>query len=186
MVRSYRPPHGWFAARLVAIGQVDYEPWNKILLGLIGVVSLAFFYFGARALKVHQVWGERFEKVAGRDGKGGEIQRLAEEKQKTLEAIRVLDGDLRRLTAARGRVWFACQPQPGRLDPDTGAVSVRIPAKDPAQPPAAPTDSEVFIFQDAVYDAQGKLTSPCVYVGEFSVKRIDKDQWDVPAEPGND
>jgi hypothetical protein len=30
--------------------------WNKVLLGLIFVASLVFFYFGARALKVHAAW----------------------------------------------------------------------------------------------------------------------------------
>jgi hypothetical protein len=153
--------------------------WNKIFLGLIVVVSLAFFYFGARALSIHQFWGERLVKVVGKDGKGGEIQRLAEEKQKALDAIRSLEGDLRKLTAARGRVWVDCQPQRGKLDPETCGVSVLVPSKDPVQQQTAPVDSEVFIFQDAVYDAQGKLAVPCVYLGEFSVKKIDKNQWDV-------
>jgi hypothetical protein len=127
--------------------------------------------------------------VEGKDGKGGELQRLVEEKQKTLDAIRVLDQDLRKLTADRGRVWSDCQPQRSKLDPATGMVSVLISTKDPAQPQAAPaesdpTGSEVFIFQDAVYDAQGKLTAPCVYLGEFSVKKIVKNQWDVQPSRG--
>ena len=39
--------------------------WNKVFLGLIGVTSLAFFYFGARVLSVQKSYRDRSEKVAG-------------------------------------------------------------------------------------------------------------------------
>jgi len=36
--------------------------WNKVLLGFIFLLSLGFFYMGARTLKTHQVWRETAQK----------------------------------------------------------------------------------------------------------------------------
>jgi hypothetical protein len=153
--------------------------WNKILLGLIGVASLAFFYFGTRALKVHKTYRDRIEKVAGA---GGEIEKLTGQKQTILDEISLLDSELDRLTAGRGRVWFQCQPIRDKIDTTNGSVSL---VSKEAGPHLTPTGAQVFVFQDPLYDPQGKMVPGSgFYLGEFAVTKIDKNAWDLQPSKG--
>lgn len=153
--------------------------WNKVFLGLIGVVSLAFFYFGTRALKVHKTYRDRIEKVAGA---GGEIEKLTGQKQTVLDDIAQLDSELDRLRAGRGRVWFQCQPIRDKIDTTNGTVSL---LSKEAGPHLTPTGAQVFVFQDPLYDPQGKVApGTCFYLGEFAVTKIDKNAWDLQPSKG--
>jgi hypothetical protein len=152
--------------------------WNKVFLGLIGVTSLAFFYFGARVLSVQKSYRDRIEKVAGANG---EIEKLNAQRQSILNEIEQLDGELVRLTAGRGRVWYQCQPTRDKIDTTNGSVSL---LSKEAGPQLGPTGAPVFVFQDPLYDPQGKMVPGSgFYLGEFTVKKIDKNAWDL--QPAN-
>ena len=153
--------------------------WNKVFLGLIGVTSLAFFYFSARVLSLQKTFRDRIEKVAGA---GGEIERLTAQKQSTLDEIAQLDGELVRLRAGRGRVWYQCQPVRDRIDTTNGTVSLL--SKEPG-PHVDPNGAQVFVFQDPLYDPQGKpVPGSGFYLGEFAVAKIDKNSWDLQPSKG--
>lgn len=152
--------------------------WNKVFLALVAVTSLAFFYFGARVLKLQKTYRDRIEKVAG---PGGEIERLTGQKDAILNDIGRLDSELVRLRAGRGRVWYQCQPVRDRIDTTHGNVS--LTSKE-AGPHLTPTGAQVFVFQDPVYDAQGKMIPGSgFYLGQFAVTKIEKNTWDL--QPAN-
>ncbi len=153
--------------------------WNKVFLGLIGVASLAFFYFGARVLSVQKTYRDRIQKVAGA---GGEIERLFGEKQSILNDVAQLDSELVRLRAGRGRVWYQCQPIRDRIDTTNGTVSL---LSKEAGPHLTPTGAQVFVFQDPLYDPQGKMVPGSgFYLGEFAVTKMDKNAWDLQPSKG--
>ena len=153
--------------------------WNKVFLGLIGVTSLAFFYFGARVLSVQKSYRDRIEKVAGANG---EIERLTAQRETTLNDIEKLDGELVRLRAGRGRVWYQCQPTRDKIDTTNGTVSL---VSKEAGPQLSPKGAPVFVFQDPLYDPQGKMVPGSgFYLGEFAVTKIDKNAWDLQPSKG--
>ncbi|MGQ9573810.1 MAG: hypothetical protein ACUVUC_00690 [Thermoguttaceae bacterium] len=146
--------------------------WNKVLLGLIFLVSLGFFYFGASALRIHQHWRTRIA-VLEKD-----LQAVEDQKQSLLDGqqgIHPLTVDLTRLTAGRGEVWHACLPQ--RIDAGSGQVWLQV-----SGPPPRGADSagfQVFVFQDSL-GAPDNLDG--LYLGEFSVRKVDKQAEKVVAE----
>jgi len=155
--------------------------WNKILLGLIAVVSLAFFYFGARALRVHQSWRTRI------DNAQSAIAAITEEEQEILNGtqdklgIYQLQREVDRRIVGRGQAWFECQPLRDKIDTATGTVSF---VSKETGPHPNPTGSQVFVFRDPIYDREGKVTVPALYLGEFTVQKIDKNVWDVQPSKG--
>ena len=89
--------------------------WNKVLVGLICVASLAFFYMAARTLKTHQHWRELARKY---DRK---IEQVRADNQRLIErdrngpapqlGIRQLRIELSKLLLDRRRAWFKCDPK---------------------------------------------------------------------------
>lgn len=155
--------------------------WNKVFLGLIGVTLLAFFYFGARALSLEKTYRDRIQKVVGT---GGEIEKLTAQKETILNDIQQIDSELVRLRAGRGRVWYQCQPIRDRIDTTNGTVSL---VSKEAGPHLTPTGAQVFVFQNPLYDPQGKMVPGSgFYLGEFAVTKIDKDKnaWDLQPSKG--
>jgi hypothetical protein len=155
--------------------------WNKILLGLIAVVALAFFYFGARALRIHQSWRTRIDKAQSA------IAAITKEEQDTLNGTQDKPGIYQlqrvedRLIAYRGPVWFECQPLRDKIDTAVGTVSLM--SKETGPHPN-PTGSQVFIFRDPIYGPDGKMIAPALYLGEFGVQKIEKNVWDLQPSKG--
>src|SRR5208283_1822867 len=109
--------------------------WNKILLALIFVVSLAFFHAAARTAKIYKHWSEKayaFEKKLNE--RTGEIARLrtADHEHplddKTI-GVRQLHIDLGRMLANRGRIWTKCEKQKAAIVA-SGIMQVAVSSED--------------------------------------------------------
>ena len=98
--------------------------WNKVLVGLIGVASLALFYLAARTMKTHQYWRELAAKFEQR------IEQLDRANETLVEgagrpsapgqpAIRQLRLELNKLVLDRGRMWLHCDPKV-KVNPEPG------------------------------------------------------------------
>ncbi len=134
--------------------------WNKVLLGLIALVSLAFFFFAARALKTHQAW------QASVDKQTVALEQVAKDKESLGASIDDLKVTVHRYTFDRGRVWFNTKPQ--QLNPTTGEVAVAITL------PPPPVNSPLFAFEDPT-----PQNPSGVYMGEFTVKSVDRQQMQL-------
>lgn len=128
--------------------------WNKVLLGLIFVASIAFFILGARALKTHQYWRTQVVQLE---------EALASEQETyddLREQVRQLRTELYEQLVDRGRVWYGCRPQPGPDTQKTGAVVVAVEFPDPHQ---ITPNSVLWVFDELPIDNGGK------YLGQFAV-----------------
>ncbi len=102
--------------------------WNKVLIGLILVASLAFFYMALRTLRTHKHWREKAQQHEKR------IKQIQEDNRQLVEGkgegkqyqpgIERLRLDLQKMLVGRGRVWRDCKPQPGPQTIQTGQVAV--------------------------------------------------------------
>jgi hypothetical protein len=103
---------------------------NKILLGVIAVVSLAFVVFGAAVLnKQNQLRSNlnRIERDLAATQKRNQELRHGSPAQPGVQQLR---GDLDHVTVARGKVWYNVAPQ---ADPATGVTTATIEAPVPHQ-----------------------------------------------------
>lgn len=146
--------------------------WNKVLVGLIFVMSLVFFYFGARALKTHQAWRDSVNKQEAA------LAQVAKQKEdiftgtEASPGIRPLQLAMQKLTAGRGRVWPSAMPAPNGFNPANGqlAVAFQVPT-----PPPYEKDSrkmQLFLFQEPTQqDPVG------AYLGEFTITGVTAQSW---------
>ena len=107
--------------------------WNKVLLALIFLASLAMLALGARALKTHQYWRElaaRHEAAIAEQQLRARLLRGTATKQEIEEArkkgelppnLRELEIQVHSALLARGPAWYGCIPQ--RVDPQSGQVT---------------------------------------------------------------
>jgi len=143
--------------------------WNKVLVGLIIVTSLAYFYFGALALKTHQAWQECYERHEAA------LEKNAQQKDELIngpEGLRALRVEVNKLTVDRGRVWPGAKPL--QFNPATGEASVVVTL--PPPPPSA-VNMQVFAFEEPT---QGKPHGD--YLGEFVLKAVGgqgNQQWQL-------
>ena len=86
--------------------------WNKVLVGLIFVASLAFFYMAMRTLKTHQYWRQNARGHRKRLDEFQEKNRQlvkgsgeGEDYQPGIEGLRL---ELRKILADRGRAAGEC------------------------------------------------------------------------------
>ena len=90
--------------------------WNKVLVWVIGVASVALFYMAARTLKTHQYWRELAQKYERK------IEQVQQQNRVLLEGggnaggqsqlgIRQRRIELNKLLLDRHRVWFKCDPR---------------------------------------------------------------------------
>jgi hypothetical protein len=154
--------------------------WNKVLVGLIGVASIALFYLAARTMKTHQYWRElaakyeqRLEQLdranetlvegAGRPGAPGQ------------PAIRQLRLELNTLVLDRGRQWLHCEPKvTANAGQGTAVINVTINEPDPHG--IAP-GAVLYGFEEADVAKGGH------YLGEFRVAKADEKQKEVVLAP---
>ena len=111
--------------------------WNKVLLGLILVASIAFFILGARALQTHKYWRDQVAQLE---------KELADElknKADMKDEVRQLTVGLHEQLIDRGRVWYGCRPQP--VPAETGEVSVMTDFPDPH---GIETDTVLWVFDE--------------------------------------
>ncbi len=147
--------------------------WNKVLVGLIVVMSLLYFYFAALALKTHQAWELSYEQHEAA------LKKIAKEEDDLIngpEGLRALKVEVNRFTLDRGRVWPGAKPQ--GFNPNTGEVSLIV-----ALPPLAPSavNMQVFAFEEPT---QGKPHGD--YLGEFKLTNVagpTNQQWQFQLSP---
>lgn len=145
--------------------------WNKILLGLIFVASVAFFYLGARAMKVQTVWRNnirKFEEAVGKENshlsglKGLETAAKPGETNLRKAAI-----ELHKLQL-HGRIWRDVTRQTVDLvkdakGKDTINVSLNVPAPAPHQ---ISQGMVCYLFDKKNFEEGGR------YLGEFSAVAV--------------
>jgi hypothetical protein len=131
--------------------------WNKVLIGLIFVASIAFFILGARALKTHQYW--RTQAAEYEEALATELESYDDLR----EQVRQLRLDLHEQLVDRGRVWYGCRPQPSPGTKTTGAVVVAVEFPDPHQ---ITPNSVLRVFDELPIENGGR------YLGQFAVAGV--------------
>jgi hypothetical protein len=151
--------------------------WNKILVGVIFVVTVAFFYMATRTLKTHQHWRElagKFQRMV--EDTKEENRRLIEGDLEATEdaekGIRQLRLELQKILIDRGRVWYNCSPQQNAQTTQTGQVAV---ATDLPDPHGIANKTVLYAFEEADFEQGGH------YLGEFKVTAVDNQK--VVLEP---
>jgi hypothetical protein len=130
--------------------------WNKVLLGLIAVVSIVLFYFCTRALKANQVWLEAYTK---HETALKNIAKQTDELVNGEQGLRQVRVQLAKITAGQGRVWpnakLANLGQAGEVTLTTAIT-----------PPTHP-GIQIFAIEDP---SQQSPTG--AFMGEFTVRAI--------------
>ncbi|MGQ9504139.1 MAG: hypothetical protein ACUVQG_02680 [Thermogutta sp.] len=157
--------------------------WNKILICLILLASLAMWYLGMRALATHRAWRTAVRKLQA------ELAQLEAEQTRlingdaTTKGIRQLQVELAKYTQQRGRVWNACRPirVDVRSDPQAGPVAQvslsvdRLGLAGLQDVQELPVDSLVYLFDEREIQQGG------VFLGAFRVAAVTPRQQDQPA-----
>ncbi len=143
--------------------------WNKILLGLVGVASLALFYLAARTLKTHQYWYNLAQQYQAKiDQVQSDTYKLREgvapDGTSAPPGIRQVRRELDQLLIDRGRVWHNCVAKLTNVDKAKGTVEARVTA-DASNPDSLANKGNcvVYAFEEANAQDGGR------YLGEFRV-----------------
>ncbi len=151
--------------------------WNKVLLGLIFVTSLAFMYMAARTLKTHETWrvaAQRQEDRLKDLNEQIEETRHAETDQNVITDMGIdqLREELFSILIDRGRVWNNCVPD--QIDAETGAVRVKTDFPDEDNLPGRHGIHEktlLYVFEES--DVEAPLNEAGGrYLGEFLVTEV--------------
>ncbi len=143
--------------------------WNKILIGLVFVISVGFFYLAARTLKTHEYWCKSAQDFEARiEQIEAENLALVEgdengETEGDKKGIKQIRADLCRLLIDRGRVWYNCAP--GQPNAQTGSVAVTTDQPDPHN---IAVKTVLYVFEE------GDVTQKASYLGEFKVTGVDQ------------
>ncbi len=155
--------------------------WNKVLIGLIIVASLAFFYMATRTLQTHKNWREKAQahehRIKEFQQQNRQLVRGVGEDEDYQPGIERLELELRKMAAGRGRVWRDSDPQPDPQTKQTGRVTVTTELHGIAE------KTLVYVFDETDFDpvdpAKGGL-----YLGEFkAVVKVDEPNRGVDLEP---
>jgi hypothetical protein len=154
--------------------------WNKVLVGLIGVASLALFYLAARTMKTHQYWRELAAKFEQRiDQLDTANQTLAEGPGRSGApgqlGIRQLRIGLNKLVLDRGRAWLHCDPSV-KVNADDGTAVITVTVSQP-DPHGIAEGAVLYGFEEVDLQKQGR------YLGEFRVAKTDEKQKQVVLAP---
>jgi hypothetical protein len=142
--------------------------WNKVLVGLVIVVGLAYFYFAAAALKARSYWGQSIQKheetlaAVGRE-KELLMDGIAAENK---PGVRQLSQEVHRMVIGRGRAWRGSMPRLVKGEEATVVTQLPAPHRDSLK-------AQMFVFQEPT--AQG----PATFLGEFSVTGVAGQQWQL-------
>ena len=154
--------------------------WNKILVWVIGVASVALFYMAARTLKTHQYWRELAQKYERK------IEQVQEQNHMLLEGgenqgeqaqlgIRQRRIELNKLLLDRHRVWFKCDPKV-KLNREDGTAEITVTIDHP-DPHGIAENTVLYGFEEADVQSKGR------YLGEFKVTKSDEKQKTVVLVP---
>jgi len=157
--------------------------WNKILICLILLASLAMWYLGMRALATHRAWRTAAKKLQNDLAQLETEHRRLIDGDGTTKGIRQLQVELAKYTSQRGRVWNGCRPVrvDVRQDPQAGVVvqvSVTVDRLGLAglqDVQELPVDSLVYVFDERDIRQGG------VFLGAFRVAAVTPRQQDQPA-----
>jgi hypothetical protein len=142
--------------------------WNKILLGLIIVCSLAFFYMSARMLKTQKNWSVLAEQYKSQIKKLQDQDELNEEggtvNGQFKPGIRQVRAELNKITVDRQRVWYNCDPQVS-INRQSGEVAIQVTIDQPS-PSGIAANTNLYAFESAPAAQQGR------YLGEFKVTNV--------------
>ncbi|MCE5303271.1 MAG: hypothetical protein LLF97_09210 [Planctomycetaceae bacterium] len=137
--------------------------WNKVLVGLIAVASVAFFYMAARTLKTHQHWCELAAKFEKKIAQVQEDNRRLAEGSPNSPGIRQLRTELTKLLMDRRRAWFGCEAKV-TLNPQKATAEVLVKTSQP-DPHGIAANTIVYGFEKTAKEAPGR------YLGEFKVTK---------------
>ncbi len=149
--------------------------WNKVLVGLVIVVGLAYLFFAATALKARSYWGESSNKHEEA------LATVAQEKQLLMDGVaaegkpgvRQLAQEVHGMVIGRGRVWRGSVPKLVKAETGEATVVTHLPA-----PHRDALKAQMFVFQEPT--AQGQAA----FLGEFSVAAVADRQWQLqPVRP---
>lgn len=154
--------------------------WNKVLVGLIFVASIAFFYMAARTMKTHQHWRELAKKFERRiDQVHKDNVKLFEGKENPNDlsemGVRQLRMELNKLLVDRRRAWFQCSPR-AKLNRQEGTGEIVITTDQP-DPNGIAVGTVLYVFEEADVRQKGR------YLGEFKVSKADEQQKSVTIVP---
>jgi hypothetical protein len=142
--------------------------WNKILVGLISVISIVLFYMAARALKTETYWSELAQKHKLR------IQQIEQENRDLLEGtaqqagVRQLRLDMYKLLLDRRRVWWNCDPKLVKPGGEGAIAEVTLELPQPDKTVAK--RQVLYAFEEAAVQGKGR------YLGEFTVTNVGGDK----------
>jgi len=147
--------------------------WNKILIGLIGVASVALFYMAARTMKTHQYWRELAQKFEQK------IDLVEKDSKKVVEGtenatdssemgIRQLRLELAKLLQDRRRAWFNCMPKV-KVDRENALATITVVTDQP-DPHGITANTVLYAFEEVDVQKKGR------YLGEFKVTKADDKQ----------
>lgn len=157
--------------------------WNKVLISLLLLASLAMWYFGMRALATHRAWRSAVNKLQS------DLAQLEKERERLIngdgstKGIRQLQVELAKYTLQRGRIWHGCRPMQAnvRQDPQAGFVAQvsvavdRLGLSGLTDVQELPVDSAVYLFDERDVQQGGS------YLGAFRVAAVTPRQGDQPA-----
>jgi len=140
--------------------------WNKILAGFVFVAAVAFFYMGARTLKMRDYWGSLAKALNTKIEAVEKENLLIAGKEQQLDDsswnIRNATVQLHEVLVDRGRTWANCTPK--IVDPKTGDVVLTVASTAPHQI-AEKTSLTVF--------SENEIQDGGSYLGEFTVTKVD-------------
>jgi hypothetical protein len=149
--------------------------WNKVLLWLIGLSSLAFMILAARTLQTHAFWmstAQKLEKSIGSEGlktglRGQNRELHAEINNQLIE--------LHKMLVDQPQVWSNCVVQV-KVDKPKATASIVAAIEMPADAASKPlphgiaASSTLYGFEEATAE------SPARYLGEFNVTKAEEKQ----------
>lgn len=134
---------------------------NKILLGLIFVVTLVAVIMSARALKTHDYWQSLVQKQ-----EQAIVDGTLEQEQLT-DQKRVLARDLHQVLMDRGRVWRGVQPGERQAQNNDLLITAGVPQP---VPHGIANKSVLFIFEEKSAKESGQ------FLGQFTVTGVGENQ----------
>jgi predicted nucleic acid-binding Zn-ribbon protein len=147
--------------------------WNKVLLGLIIVVSLVFLFLGYRVLKVHQKYRDQVaDNRESIETTLASIEQVHEgSDQKTgLDELKL---KLHAILYDRGRAWFHVTP--ANLAKNGDKIDVQV-VTDLPDPNEVHPESIIYLFDETPAADGGK------YLGSFKVNSVQGKQVSLTSE----
>jgi hypothetical protein len=146
--------------------------WNKILLGCIFVTALVLFVLSARAVQVHRVWSESYNKhkeaIAAAQQQAKDLVGSLEQGSTGLLRTKL---ELYKILIGRGRVWDNYRPVNLAKDQDPATNQERVLVTLQTETPnPVEAESVLYAFEDKQASEGG------TYLGQFTVTQVSGDK----------